>query len=65
MTVSPSDWEIAGIRSAVEAVKAVKTDPIDLTGLQSSLTKDVGLIIEDPKIVKKKDARVRVDIVIK
>jgi hypothetical protein len=36
-----------------------------LTVLQSSLTKDVGLVIDDPGLVRRKDARVRVELVIK
>jgi YbbR domain-containing protein len=65
VTVTPALWEVAGVRSLVENVKFLKTEPIDLTGHGSSLTRDVGLIIDDPGLVPKKEARVRVDVVIK
>ena len=65
VTVQPPGIEIAGVRSAVENFKFIKTEPVDLTGLESSLTKDVGLILDDPAVSGKKENHVRVDLTIK
>ena len=65
VTVQPPGIEIAGVRSAVENIKFIKTEPVDLTGLESSLTKDVGLILDDPAVSGKKENHVRVDLTIK
>jgi diadenylate cyclase len=62
---TPMAWDVTGVRSVVDGLRNVPTEHIDLTGLQSSLTKDVGLVIDDPGLVRRKDARVRVELVIK
>ncbi len=53
--LSPGEIVIEGPKSAVRKVRAVKTEPIDITGLTEDFRQEVGLKLQDSAIRSKTD----------
>jgi YbbR domain-containing protein len=63
--LNPTTWEVQGARSALEGLKTIKTEPLDLSSINASTSKELALVIDELNIVRKKEAKVKVDLVVK
>jgi YbbR domain-containing protein len=63
--IIPNEWTVSGARSVIEKLSVVQTAPIDLSKIKDSLSEDVPLIIDEQGVIKQKDPRVRINLVVK
>ena len=65
LKADPPQWQVSGTRASVEGTSVVKTTPLDLTNVRSSLTQELALVIDEPGIQKQKNAKVKVELIVK
>ncbi|MDZ4678515.1 MAG: CdaR family protein [Oligoflexia bacterium] len=63
--ITPAAWEVWGARSVIDGIKFLKTTPLDLSEIKESTTKELTLAIDEQNIVQKKEAKVKIDLVVK
>jgi YbbR domain-containing protein len=62
VTLSPAQVEITAYRSAAEKIKKIKTETLDLASIETSVTRDVSLVLDEPGIVKKGSPQVHLNL---
>jgi hypothetical protein len=64
VTADPAYFELSGARSVLESMKVIKTEALNITGLGSSVVRDVPLEMDKPGLVPPNESTVHVSVVI-
>jgi len=68
MSVMPPTWEVTGVRSVVEGMKSVLTEPVALANVDGEVSEDVKLVLDGTGLVQGKDIskpHVKLDLLVK